>query len=173
MREIAVYDYKNYIENGTVGKRPSVRGIIIRGGRIAMVHSLRYDYYKFPGGGIDKGESHADTLVREVREESGLIVRRASIKEYGLIIRKEKGGIEDLFIQENFYYLCDAEDEVVPQHLDDYEADELFTLEWISPEAAIEANLTHDHGKKSSERALHMMQREAAVLKLLVQEGYL
>lgn len=48
MRELAVYDYKNYKENGTVGKRPSARGIIIREGKIAMVHSLKYDYYKYP-----------------------------------------------------------------------------------------------------------------------------
>ncbi|MCH5348603.1 MAG: hypothetical protein J1E40_04705, partial [Oscillospiraceae bacterium] len=45
MRELAVYDYKNYIENGTVGRRPSVRGIIIDKDKIAMVHSLKYDYY--------------------------------------------------------------------------------------------------------------------------------
>ena len=46
MRELFVIDKKNYIENGTVGKRPSVRGIIIRDNTIAMMHSLKYDYYK-------------------------------------------------------------------------------------------------------------------------------
>ena len=99
MRELAVYDYKNYKENGTVGRRPSVRGVIIREGKIAMVHSLKYDYYKFPGGGIDSGESHLDALIREVREETGLIVIPQSVKEYGLVVRREKGRFEDLFIQ--------------------------------------------------------------------------
>ena len=50
MRELFVMDLKNYDPNGTVGRRPSVRGIIIRNGRIAMMHSCRYDYYKLPGG---------------------------------------------------------------------------------------------------------------------------
>ncbi len=172
MRELAVYDYKNYIENGTVGRRPSVRGVIIRDGKIALVHSLRYDYYKFPGGGIDEGETHLDTLIREVREESGLVVIPATAKEYGMVIRKEKGKREDLFIQENFYYLCEAEPEVASQNMDEDEAYEQFTLEWIEPEKAIEANLHHPHGEKNQELAIHMMEREANVLRMLIQEGF-
>ena len=95
MRELAVYDYRNYIENGTVGKRPSVRGVIIRGNRIAMAHSLRYDYYKFPGGGIDGDETHTETLIREVKEETGLTVIESSVSEYGYVLRKEKDDEED------------------------------------------------------------------------------
>lgn len=99
MRELAVYDYKNYIENGTIGRRPSVRGIIIVDGKIAMVHSLKYDYYKLPGGGIGEGETHIETLVREVKEEVGLTVFVDTVNEYGVVIRKEKGKFEDLFIR--------------------------------------------------------------------------
>lgn len=172
MRELAVFDYKNYIENGTVGRRPSVRGIIIHNGKIALVHSLKYDYYKFPGGGIDKDESHEDTLIREVAEESGLIVKRESVKEYGLVLRKEKGKVEDLFIQENFYYLCEVENRVTAQNLDDYESEERFVLEWVEPEDAIEANLTHPHEGKNSSIAKNMIERETYVLTLLVREGY-
>ena len=175
MRELAVYDYKNYIENGTVGRRPSVRGIIIDNGKIAMVHSLKYDYYKFPGGGIDSGESHLDALIREVSEETGLIVIPESVKEYGVVLRKDKGKIEDLFIQENFYYFCDVKEESTCQKLDDYEAEEEFVLEWVDPKDAIEANLADDRKNKApdAERQRHMMEREAGVLKLLIAEGKL
>ncbi|MBQ5917855.1 MAG: NUDIX domain-containing protein, partial [Lachnospiraceae bacterium] len=107
MRELFVIDKKNYIENGTVGKRPSVRGIIIRDNTIAMMHSLKYDYYKLPGGGIEEGESLEETLIREVKEESGLVVKTSSIKEFGMVRRIEKGMIEDIFIQENYYFLCE------------------------------------------------------------------
>ena len=41
MRTLFVFDYKDYKEDGTVGTRPSARGIIVRDGRIAMVHSLK------------------------------------------------------------------------------------------------------------------------------------
>ena len=63
-----------------------------------MMHSLKYDYYKLPGGGIEEGEQLEDTLIREVREESGLIVKKDSIKEFGYVRRIEKGKIEDIFI---------------------------------------------------------------------------
>lgn len=172
MRTLFESDYKNYNENGTVGRRPSVRGIIIKNGLIAMVHSLKYDYYKFPGGGIDEGESHEETLMREVREEAGLIVVPNSIKEYGKVLRKEKGKIEDIFIQENYYYFCEAAETASSQALDDYEAEEQFTLEWVRPEIAIDTNHNHDHFGKSTEIARHMFEREAKVLELLLQEGY-
>ena len=107
MRELFTIDLKNYKENGTVGKRPSVRGIIIKDGKIAMMYSLKYDYYKLPGGGIEEGEELRDTLVREVKEESGLVVKKETIKEFGYVRRIEKGMFEDIFMQENYYFLCD------------------------------------------------------------------
>ena len=82
MRLLFDMDKKDYDPDGTKFFRPSVRGIIVRGGKLALVHSLKYDYYKFPGGGIDDGETHTATLVREVREETGLNVLPESVREY-------------------------------------------------------------------------------------------
>ncbi|MCR5837968.1 MAG: NUDIX domain-containing protein [Lachnospiraceae bacterium] len=172
MRILAQEDHKNYIENGTVGRRPSVRGVIIRGDKIALVHSLKFDYYKFPGGGMDEGETYEDTLIREVREESGLVVIPSTIEEYGIFLKKEKGKYEDLFIQESYYYFCEAEQEVVPQEMDDDEREERFTLEWVDPEFAIETNLTHSHEGKDNTLAINMMKREAKVLRMLIDEKY-
>ena len=171
MRELFTIDKKNYIENGTVGKRPSVRGIIIKDGKIAMMHSLKYDYYKLPGGGIEDGESLEETLVREVKEESGLVVKKDSIKEFGYVRRIEKGKIEDIFVQENFYYLCDVEEIAQAQELDDYEEEERFTLEYVTPEHAIYINETADHGEKVRAQTFHgMIERENRVLKLVRKE---
>ena len=113
MRLIKEYDYKDYNENGTVGIRPSVRAIIIRGNKLALVYSEKYDYYLFAGGGIDQGETHEEALVREIHEEIGLEVIRESIKEYGLIVRKEQGKYDDCFIQENYFYMCDVTDNIM------------------------------------------------------------
>ncbi len=170
MRELFTIDRKNYIANGTVFRRPSVRGIIIRDGRIAMIHSLKYEYYKFPGGGIEKGESNEEALVREIREESGLIVRADSIKEFGLVRRIEKGSIDDIFIQENYYYICGTEGKT-SQRLDDYEADEGFTLEFVSPRYAMEVNCLSNHGEEGENPFfLTMLERENMVLEIVERE---
>lgn len=167
--EIDTHDYK---ENGTVFSRPSVRGIIVRGDTLAMIHSLKYDYYKLPGGGIEHGEAHIDTLVREVREETGLDVIRDSVHEYGYAHRIQKGTHEDIFIQDNFYYICSVGDNISEQHLDDYENDEKFTLEFVTPRHAIEVNLNADHGEKSDDpRYDVMISRENRVLEMLINEG--
>ena len=166
MRLLFEIDTKDYDPNGRAFVRPSVRGIIIRDGRIAMVHSLKYDYYKFPGGGIEDGESLEQALIREVAEEAGLQVIPQSIREYGLVHRVQKGDQEDIFIQDNYYFLCDTEAEVRPQHLDGYEAEERFTLEFTDPRHAIHTNRSADHGPKDP----IMVEREAKVLELLMQE---
>ena len=53
--------------DGRVFVRPSARCIAIEGDRVAMVHSLQYDYYKFPGGGIEPQETREQALVRETQ----------------------------------------------------------------------------------------------------------
>lgn len=56
--------------------RNSARSIIIRDKKLAMIHSLQYDYYKFPGGGIEGEESPVTAMIRETREEAGLVSNR-------------------------------------------------------------------------------------------------
>ena len=170
MRLLFEIDKKDYIPGGSVGRRPSVRGIIVRQGLIAMIHSLRDDYYKLPGGGIDGDETHAETLIREVHEESGLRVIPESIREYGVVRRIQKGKREDIFIQENFYYFCDAEDTADAQSLDLYEAEEKFTPEWVTPQHAVGTNRRALTDTKSDSHGSVMITRENSLLELLLEE---
>lgn len=169
MRRLFDIDTKDYNPNGTIFIRPSVRAIIRADGKIAMVHSLKYDYYKFPGGGLEAGETHLQALTRETMEEAGLSVRQDSVQEYGCVHRVQRGDPEDMFIQDNFYYLCEVEKSVQPQCLDDYEEEEHFTLEFVEPHRAIAANRDSDHGPKDR----NMIEREARILELLISEGLL
>ena len=77
MRLLFEMDKKDYAGCTRTYVRNSARSIIIVGGKIAMVHSLKYDYYKFPSGGIEQGESPVDAMIRETREEAGLVVKPA------------------------------------------------------------------------------------------------
>lgn len=51
--------------------RRAVRGLILRDDRILMVYSEVNGDYKFPGGGVEEGESDSDALARELSEECG------------------------------------------------------------------------------------------------------
>ena len=54
MERIITIDLKDYDESMQRFRRPSVRAVIIRDYKVAMVYSAKFDYYKFPGGGIEK-----------------------------------------------------------------------------------------------------------------------
>ncbi len=171
MRILFDMDKKDYNPDGKKFVRPSVRGIIIKNGKIAMVHSIKYNYYKFPGGGIEDNESKIETLIREVREESGLIVKADTIKEYGSVHRIQKSDQNDydVFVQDNFYYICDTEQSLCTQKLDDYEKEENYTLEFIDPQKAIQVNRCENHDEINQD----MLEREALVLELLIEDGIL
>ena len=168
MRLLFEIDMKDYEPSAPMFVRPSVRGIVIRDGKAGLVRSRKYNYYKFPGGGMESGEEQTETLIREVREESGLIVIPSSIKEYGMVHRVQKGQHGDTFVQDNYYYFCDTQGEPMSQHLDDYEAEAEFVLEFVDPAEAIHVN--RDVPRDAWDSV--MLGREARVLEMLVNEGY-
>lgn len=170
MRLLFEIDTKDYNINGRGFIRPSSRCIHIKDGLVAMVYSQKYDYYKFPGGGIKTDEDRIEALIRETKEETGLQIRRESIKEYGYVhrIQRDHTGATDYFLQDNYYYLCDVLDQMSIQSLDDYEADEGFTLEYVAFDKAIAVNRNHPHGNTDQ----IMLERDARVLELLRDEGF-
>ncbi len=55
--------------------RVGSRAIIIRDGNILLSHETRSGWYLIPGGGLEEGETPETCCIREVEEETGLIVR--------------------------------------------------------------------------------------------------
>ena len=135
-----------------------------------MIHSEKYDYYKFPGGGIEAGEDPIEAMIRETREEAGLVIIPESVREYGIVHRVQKSDKDPdvRFVQDNFYYLCAAKDEAVLQDLQGYEAEEGYELVYVDPRMAIEKN--RHLGKTPYSPT--MFEREARVLEKLIEEGY-
>jgi len=169
MRLLFALDKGDYAACTHTFVRNSARSVIIRGGRVAMVHSGKYDYYKFPGGGIEPGEDPVAAMLRETREEAGLAVLPDTVREYGYVHRIQRSAADETecFIQDNFYYLCQAAEGAVSQALDAYEAAEGYALEFVDPAAAIEKNR---HVRETPYDKL-MFEREARVLELLMAEG--
>lgn len=59
-----------------LGVRPSVSAVIFdRRGRLLLQQRSDGGQWGLPGGSVEIGESVADAVVREVREETGLAVR--------------------------------------------------------------------------------------------------
>jgi len=164
MKELYVFDSKNYEQHWQRVKREAIRAIIIKDDKLMMVKSGNAGYYKFPGGGMHFGETHEETLIREVLEETGLEVIPVSITEYGLVREVRKGLYEDeIFEQTSYYYLAEVGSAVHKLKLDDYEQDLQYQLVVVTPHEAYEANMTLGRNYISS-----FILREAFILKQII-----
>ena len=169
MRRLFEIDLKDYNETDTVFRRPSARAIIQKGDKLALVYSKKEKYFKFPGGGIHDDEDKKEALIREVREEVGLVVIPESIREYGSVLRRQKSTVKDgeIFEQENYYYFCDVQERSVSQDLDDYEDEAGFVLKIVDIDEAIATNAAYSSDDFFNEV---MIKREKRVLEMLKQE---
>jgi len=127
--------------NGQTISREAVRAIIVDERRLLMVYSEKNGDYKFPGGGIERGESHETALKREVKEEVGrqvveIIKPFGKVIEYDLPLEKEY----EVFKMTSYYYWCRIGDEMGGQNLDQYEQELGFLPVWIEIDTAIHNN---------------------------------
>lgn len=167
MKELFSMDFKDYNADGKVFRRPSARAIIRRDGKILLMHSKKYDYYKLPGGGIEKDEDPKEALCREVREETGYEVIPESIREFGYVPRIQRDSYDSdaIFEQVNYYYFCEIREERLTTSLDEYEKEEGFTALWMDPFDASRHNRYVRLPEGESDPA--MVKREARVLDLI------
>jgi len=58
-------------------KRIRAVAIIINNGKVLLIHRINYEkeYYVFPGGGVENGETIEQAVLREVQEETSLEVK--------------------------------------------------------------------------------------------------
>ena len=167
MKRLFTIDLQDYDPEWKKYYRPSVRGIIFDDdGNIAMIYSRKYHYYKFPGGGIEKNESHIETLAREIKEETGMILEPGSAREFGEVLRIQRShdtSENTIFVQQNFYYNCDVTDEKGEQSLDEKEKEADFVLKYVPIEEAIRVNSAFE-GKPFKKQ---MVERERRVLEMI------
>jgi 8-oxo-dGTP diphosphatase len=109
-------------------------GVVVRDGRIAVVHRPRYDDWSLPKGKLDPGESWEECALREVREETGLHCRLAGeLSSTSYTDRKGRAKVVR-------YWRMEID------HADPFEPDEeVDELRWLAPaDAASLLSYPHD-----------------------------
>jgi 8-oxo-dGTP diphosphatase len=112
--------------------------ILVRDGKVALVHRPQYDDWTLPKGKLEPGESEPDAAVREVEEETGFIgeiVADLGTIEYTVV----KGGRE--LPKQVRYYLMTTSD---GGFTGEFEVDE---LRWLDRGAA-DALLTYERDRE-------------------------
>lgn len=125
---------------GNINFREAVRAVILKDNKILMVHSKNKDY-KFPGGGLKKGEEQIEALKREIEEETGYVCTNVN-EQIGVIIERSKDKYVNnrIFKMISYYYFAEVSDIRKKQKLDAYEAKLEFKPIWISVKDAIDNN---------------------------------
>lgn len=128
-------------KKGKLITRKAVRGIILNNEKVLMIFSSENGDYKFPGGGVETGETREETLIREVQEECGALVSKiekgiGKVIEYNKPLEKEY----DIFKMTSYYYICKVEENYCELSLDQYEEELGFKPVWIDINEAIQKN---------------------------------
>ncbi len=114
-------------------------GIVVRDGRVLLVHRLRYDDWTLPKGKLEPGESWEQAALREVAEEAG--VRCELGRFVGSTHYDHRGEPKEVR-----WWAMTTADEPRPAH-------EVDAVRWAAPDEA-EAWLTHGRDRELVRRAL-------------------
>lgn len=146
----------NRFETYTKTRRAS-RGIVLKGERLLLSWEERADLWMIPGGGLEQGETPEACCVREVREETGFLVRPArhilQISEY----YEEYRFLTD-------YFLCEAIG-TGRQQLTEEETRRGLTPRWIPLREALRIFGNHAAYAAVSEEKRGLYLREFTALK--------
>lgn len=169
MRLLFEVDKKDYDQNAERTYRYSACGIVIRGRTIAMCFVDKYGVYVIPGGGIETGETAKQAVVREMHEETGLRIIPESIIEYGYVHNVRKGKYEPVYVVDDYYFLCHAEDEIDEVNLTENEIANGYHFGFVNPFEILKENDSRLLAGKSP----CLFERERHLLNKLISDGLL
>ncbi|KAK4060135.1 hypothetical protein Trihar35433_10367 [Trichoderma harzianum] len=118
--------------------RKSTRVVALKpSGEIAIIYVKKGNYYKLPGGGIEKEESPTEAALREVKEETGAIV---ALRSTNYFATTEEFRFHQH--QVSYCYLADVVDDAGEPSLTEEELADGFVQQWMTVNKALEAMST-------------------------------
>lgn len=167
MKLLFEIDKKDYDENAERTYRKSSCGIVIKGRKLAMCYIDRHGVYVIPGGGIEAGETKEQAVVREMHEETGLRIIPESVREYGYVHMARRGTYEPVYVQDDYYFLCQAEEKIDEADLTENELNSGYHFDFVDPFEVLQEN----SDRLSAGEAPCLFERERVILSKLIQDG--
>ena len=109
--------------------------IIINNGSLLLMHRKKVDkeYYVLPGGNVESGETPEEACIREVKEETGLMIT----------LEKKLASIDNNGRTEHYFLTSDVQGNLAigKPESERQSPDNQYSLEWISLEHIEHINL--------------------------------
>ncbi len=136
--------------------REGSRAIIIQDGKILLSHELNSGWWLIPGGGLEEGETPETCVIREVEEETGVLVR--PVRQF-LVMHE----YYEEYRYTSYYFVCEVTGKG-QMKLTDAEKRRGVQPEWVPLQEAIDLFSKHESYADVSEEKRGAFQREYTAL---------
>lgn len=160
MDSIRIYGANRFVEHKKF--REACRGIVVQNNKILMTYAAKADIWMIPGGGREDGESLGQCCIRELIEETGLIVTPQCV---AVTIDEFYGE----WLYRSHYYVCEITGKTQCKLTSEESAAGLETR-WLPLEEAISIFAEHENLRYSEmKRGAYL--REYRALIAFMKEG--
>ena len=133
--------------------RIACRGFVVKNGKILICHEIVDKQFFSPGGGIEKDETLEECCIREIREETGVIVK----------VQKPIITVNEYYEDWKYithYFICEAVGEA-QTHLTNEEVSRGLAPEWIDIEFIRDLWSRHNEFKREETRGSYLREYTA------------
>jgi 8-oxo-dGTP pyrophosphatase MutT (NUDIX family) len=100
-RDVVRHDRMVCFDDGVDRFQMRAAGIVLEDGHVLIHRAIHEDFWTFPGGRIEQGESSTQTLIREMREE---LLVEAEIGPLAIVMESFFEDIGQQFHEIGFYH---------------------------------------------------------------------
>lgn len=126
------YKNKHIVPIDSLDFSVHVYGIAIKDGKALI--SPQLDGFDFPGGTAEKGETHIETLIREVKEETGYTVEPVKLLNFYTSFFQHSRSKKNYQSYLVYYLIKVVDGEISDEGFDDYEKEYAKMAKWVSIE---------------------------------------